>query len=319
MPKFLRLFLVNALIFFSLTLALFAGFEVYYRFFYDTTDSFGLSRVTLRWFARHYQRNKQGFRDTINYPASLGRGKERITFLGDSFTAGHGVKDPEKRFVNLLRKKLGPRWEVHALARNGNDLARYFRVLKKSKKAGYQFDKVILVYVLNDISDIIPEWQKIVRQIYKDSSKPLPFLIQHSYFLNTLYHRRQASQNPNISNYYAFVKDAYSGLIWKAQQERLRMLKKRVTDYGGRFAVVTFPFLHRLGPEYDYQEVHEKLNAFWRYEKVPHLDLLPVYQGFKPGDMTVNPFDAHPNERAHQLAADAIYDFLKTAFPDAKS
>jgi hypothetical protein len=320
MPKFLRLFLVNALVFFSFILVLFSGFEIYYRYFYDTTDSFGLTRTTTRWFERHHQRNNLGFRDNVNYSYRLKRGSQRLTFIGDSFTVGHGVKDPEDRFANLLRKRLGPRWEVHLLAQNGNDVSREIRLFEKVKKRGYHFDKVILVYVLNDISDIIPEWSKILKQIYKDRGKRLPFLIEHSYFLNTLYHRWHASQTPDIANYYQFVSGAYDdSLLWKMQQERLRMLEKRVADTGGQFAVITFPFLHRLGPEYEYKEAHEKLNAFWQKEGVPHLDLLPIYQGYNAREMTVNPFDAHPNERAHQMAADAICDFLKTAFTYGKS
>ena len=39
---------------------------------------------------------------------------------------------------------------------------------------------------------------------------------------------------------------------------------------------------------------------------MPHLDLLPVFRGFSPAQLTVNPFDAHPNEFANELAAKAI-------------
>ena len=46
--------------------------------------------------------------------------------------------------------------------------------------------------------------------------------------------------------------------------------------------MVTFPFLHALGPNYEYQFVHEELDQFWRELKVPHLDLLEVYRELPP-------------------------------------
>jgi hypothetical protein len=44
---------------------------------------------------------------------------------------------------------------------------------------------------------------------------------------------------------------------------------------------------------------------------VPHLDLLPVYVDYADAELVVNRFDAHPNEFAHSLAAEAIGRFLK--------
>src|SRR5256885_382239 len=50
--------------------------------------------------------------------------------------------------------------------------------------------------------------------------------------------------------------------------------------------------------------------SFWREQKVPHLDLLPVFKDLPPSRITVNRFDPHPNEYANQLAARAIDEFL---------
>ena len=85
---------------------------------------------------------------------------------------------------------------------------------------------------------------------------------------------------------------------------------KRIPVGLGIALAVTFPFLNALGPDYSYQFVHDELNAFWREEKVPHLDLLPVFKAMRPAAVTVNPFDAHPNELANALAAERINAFL---------
>ena len=76
--------------------------------------------------------------------------------------------------------------------------------------------------------------------------------------------------------------------------------------------MITFPFLHALGANYEYRFVHEELDQFWKGLNVPHLDLLPLFGQSAPQQITVNRFDAHPNEYAHALAAGVIESFLVT-------
>ena len=74
--------------------------------------------------------------------------------------------------------------------------------------------------------------------------------------------------------------------------------------------MITFPFLHSVGPDDVYRPVYEKLGRFWRTQGVAHLDLLPVFAGEDPDALVVNANDSHPNAYAHGLAADAIVPFL---------
>jgi hypothetical protein len=72
-----------------------------------------------------------------------------------------------------------------------------------------------------------------------------------------------------------------------------------------------------LGPAYPWQFVHDELGQLWRDLNVPHLDLLPVFANLPPTRLTVNRFDAHPNEFANQLAAEAIDRFLSATVQPA--
>ena len=298
----------NVLIFLMLFSTVLLGGEIYYRFVYDTTDAFGLSKTTKRWFMRHFQRNVDGFRDTVNYSLAIEPGKRRLTFIGDSFLAGHGVPDVENRFANLIRGRemFG---EVHVLGRCGFDLGHELEMLETLYELGYENDVVLLSYCLNDVSDVVPEWRGMLDRIYKVPSPG--FLFEESYFLNKLHARWRAARDPVVSDYYHFITDAYSGAEWEQQQRRLRQLLEMIREHDGTFLVVTFPFLHDLGPEYRYEFVHENLSQFWKDEGVPHLDLLDLYQPHKPETLIVNAQDPHPNEFAHALAADAIAEFLK--------
>ena len=307
-PRWFRLVVGNSLVFlFACSLVLLCG-ETYFRFFNDTTDSFGLTKSTARWFERHFQNNISGFRDSTEYTTIIPTGKRRVTFIGDSFTAGHGIPNVEDRFANVIRGE-HPNWEVHVVAQCGWDTGHQLSNFMDMERYGYQTDLVVLVYCLNDITDIVPEWLKISERIYA-STRP-GFFFEHSYFLNTLYFQWKAARDPDVSNYYQFVRDNYQGPIWELQKQRLKFLRDRVRDRGGQFLVVTFPFLHALGPDYEYRPIHQRLDEHWNELEVPHLDLLSVYKSSHPHEVTVNAHDAHPNERAHKMAAQAISVFLE--------
>ena len=156
----------NVLVFLTLLSVVLFGGEIYYRFIFDSTDSFGLCRTTERWFERHYHRNATGFRDSTNYLPEPALGASRVSFVGDSFTAGHGIADVEKRFVNIIRNRQAD-WEVHALAECGWDTGMEVNLLEFIPQSGYRTDYVVLVYCLNDVADILPEWLEISKQLYE--------------------------------------------------------------------------------------------------------------------------------------------------------
>jgi len=309
--RWLQLLIGNALVLLFLCSLVFLGGEIYYRFIYDTTDSFGYTKTAQRWSRRYYHRNAQGIRDSVDYVPDIPLGKRRITFLGDSFTAGYGVKNMADRFANRIQRA-HPEWEVHAVAVEGADTAQEFDILKSLAGYEYQFDEVVMVYCLNDLSDIVPEWDRVYKKIYADSKRQ-NWLVRNSYFANFLYYRLKARRNPDIANYYHFLLPAYRSPLWEQQKLRLKAIRDFVVAKGGHFSVVTFPFLHEpLDDRYEYRFVHEELGKFWRELKVPNLDLLGIYEGRTVHALVVNRFDAHPNVFAHKLAADAIEQFLDT-------
>jgi len=312
-----RLLLGNLLVLLvPITLTLAAG-EIYFRFCYDTTDSIAYTKVAERWIKRHYHHNKAKWRDNIEYSLTIAAGKRRVSFLGDSFTAGHGIKDVEDRFSNRIRRE-HPDWEIHVLAGNGLDTGAELGFIDSYSARGYQVDQVVLVYCLNDINDLLAEWTQTLADVTNRVTGRLPFY-DDSYFLDIAYFRLTVAQIPWIKNYFSFVREAYRSEKWEEQKQRLLALRDVVARRGGKLSVVTFPFLHALGPNYEYQFVHDQLNEFWREAGVPHLDLLPVFKDYPPARLTVNPFDAHPNEFANELAAKAIDKFLVGQVTNAAS
>ena len=285
------------------------GLEVFYRFVYDATDSFALAKTSQRWFARHYQENSWHVRDDVDYQDARTSGRRRVTFLGDSFTNGHGVADVDQRFANRLRA-MHPEWDVQVLARDGLDTGAELTLLTRKLAEGYQTDDLVLVYCLNDIGDLIPEWRRTVDALYAEQAAA-GFLVRNSYAINFLSLRWRSRSSPEIAGYYPQLVAAYASARWQVQSTRLRRLATLTAAHGIRLWVVTFPFLQLLGPDYPFRVAHERLDALWPALGVAHLDLLPVFAGRPPESLAVNRYDPHPNETAHALAAQAIDELLR--------
>ena len=286
---------------------LFIG-ETWYRFFVDTTDSFALNKITKRWGERYYKLNNLKARDNIDYPLKPSVGKHRYSFVGDSFTAGHGIKNVRDRFSNILREKLDA--EVHIIAANGLETVDEYQLITKLNQVDqYEFDVIVLVYCLNDIAPFIPETNEIYGKIYEYDNQ-LSWFEKQSYFLNYWSFRVWAMNNEHIQNYGAFVSAAYKDQTWLKQVELIKSLVGMIRSKGWELRVVTFPFLHQFNQHYQFYDAHEKLGDLWTTLQVPNLDLLPVFIHHKAENLVVNKFDAHPNERANQIAANAIEHFL---------
>lgn len=216
----------------------------------------------------------------------------------------------ENRFANIVRRQRIADWDVHVLAENGNDTGQELELFRRLLPSDYEFDVLVLVYCLNDISDLVPEWTEIHKRIYAGQQSE-GYLVRHSYLVNDLYYRLKVSRDPEVVNYYGFVRGAYESEAWHRQKQRLRELVELCRARGIELMVVTFPFLHALGETYEYRGVHQKLGQLWQELGVPHLDLLSVYGEHAPGDLVIGRCDVHPNEYAHGLAARYIVPFIE--------
>jgi hypothetical protein len=291
----------------SLLSLLFLGIESYYRFVCDQTDAMAMTLVSGAWSARHFHTNSTGVRDNVDYLNALTPGRRRVTFVGDSFTAGYGVKDVEDRFVNRIRR-LHPDWEVHAVAKPGLDTSTEVEIMHNlTVSNGYRLDQVVLVYCMNDIGELMPGWVEGYKKMIADPFRR-SWLCQNSYFVNLFYQRYQRQQNAYMQKYYDEVEAAYKGPLWEMEKVGLGAFRNLTRMRGGRLLVVTFPY---MDTGLRFKSAHDQLDQYWKEQGVPHLDLLATFSNLPPAKLVVNPHDTHPNEYAHALAAVAIDEFLR--------
>lgn len=293
------------------TLALPIG-EAYYRFLYDTTDSYQASRVSQRWTARHYRLNDAGVRDDVDYGAAAADDRPRLLVIGDSYTNGHGVADVADRFANRLRSRR-PGWAVELIAEDGLDTGAIVERLDRRLATGSRVDVVLYAYCVNDLSDLIRELDGPTRRLYAE--RP-PWLVRHSYLLDVWWWRLRIGLDPELGRYFEHLERAYRDERWELQRGRLARLDEAATGAGARLVVMTWPFFERL-EDPAYREIHAALDDSWRTLGVPHDDLSDAFEGEPIDAWIVNPHDTHPNPRAHAVAADAAERLVSSALDAA--
>ncbi len=239
----------------------------------------------------------------------------RIVALGDSFTWGDGVY-VEDAWPARLERLLGrleppvpvevvtvsrPGWgtvqEVDAVARRLDRLAP---------------DLILLAYVLNDAEPGPGEPLDRLRAPL-ERRKPAGasrWLHGASALYRLAWERLENDRQRRAFLFY--YRALYGQPGWAAAREALDRLRELAAARGTPVVVLLFPiFDGPLDQSYPYRPLQELVAAEMRWREFRVLDLLAAYRRVDPRRLALEPFtDAHPNELAHRLAAEAIRDYL---------
>jgi hypothetical protein len=107
-------------------------------------------------------------------------------------------------FPNLIRRA-HPDWDANILAKLGWDTGDELKFMRKILNDSYQVDLVVLIYCMNDVSDLMPEVRTMLEQI---NGKPAheSWLCRKSYLFDLMYYRFKASHNSFTTNVDRFLK-----------------------------------------------------------------------------------------------------------------
>lgn len=304
----LRLALGNLLVTACLLSLVGLAGETYLRFLSYETDSFGVTLTSRRWFALFPTLNSLSHRD-VEWTRDKAPGVRRIAFVGDSFTYGWGIDDAEDRFTNVLQGRFnrqgGEKVEVMNVAWAAWDTADQLKAIALMINE-YDVDEVVLCHLPNDIEKLIE-----VTDDFDPVRPPQSWLVntESSFLINHLYYRVFARLDPSVGGYFDWLADGFADEdIWREHQDRLGSIIKLCRDHGVTLRVTLLPFLKTTGEKFQSKEIHRKLAAFFALNGVEIVDLLEVTEGRPPADLVVNAHDHHPNEQAHRLFADALWD-----------
>ncbi len=282
--------------------------ELYFAIWYDQSDSFNMSNVSKHWFDRHVQKNNEGFRDVRPFLKTVPEAMQRVCFVGDSFTFGHGIKQVADRFSDRIAEHLETarpgKFLVSNIGEAGIDVRQVTNIVETIVKHDRRIDILVYTICLNDIDGYEPGSSQQQQRLSLHS--PQFFLFRSTYFFNMFYFRVQQARLPDVRNYYSDLAESYQGTPWNGMRRKLDELREFCQDHDIDLRIVIFPFLHNLGPDYPFDVAHDRILGYCRETALPCLDLKPVLLPHVGEGLTVNRFDAHPNERAHALAAEAM-------------
>lgn len=264
----------------------------------------------------HVRRNADGFRDdpfVVPKPART----FRILALGDSFTFGDGIREVASTWPEVLETRLAPlcpHAEVLNLGVPGTNTS-YHRALFDRLGATLSPDLVILGFVPNDPEP--PGANREIVPVRLDPpllpSRPLDRALartSHAYAFvrgkkNALLERFGFKET-----YDEYVRSLYRpGPDWERFERDARGLAESCRSRGVPLAVAVFPLFHDL--EHDpYHAELDRAAALFRGTGAVVVDLREAYRGIPSSALWIAPTDAHPNERAHRLAAEALLERL---------
>ncbi len=163
----------------------------------------------------------------------------------------------------------------------------------------------MLCYVPNDIEKLLPRTSD-----FDPIRPPEPVMVNltNSCLVDQLYRRVWVPRVATVRRYHDWLATGFADPdIWRRHQQQLGAILALGRDRGLTMRVVLLPFLRISGEGYQARRLHATLTEFFQANGTQVVDLLGALAGHDAADLVVNSHDAHPNELANELFADAIW------------
>ena len=291
--------------------------EAYFRFVYDESDSLGFLSIAHKWQARHVSLNGSYLRDREFNPQKR-PGELRVAVIGDSIAFGWGVNDPNNRFGNQLERLLrsaGKDATVYNLARFGTGSVDQINTFHDH--AYLDFDLVVWQYFLNDMfsGDENPN-PTIVRQA-NDRLQPkglLAWVTQKSVLAQFVYWHLTTGYDETFRELnYAYLASYDDPNLLARHKQQIETFLNELKNKNIPVIVIIFPFLNHPQLQAKAAPYEQQLSEWFEQGQTSGvIRLSKVLEGRPNQQLVVGRFDNHPNEMVHQLAAEQLYQMIKT-------
>ena len=292
----------------------YSGFEAYFRYRFDQSDSLGFLRVTQRWNQRHVVYNNYQYRDK-NFTVDKPPGTVRIGVMGDSNTFGYGIKNVSDRFSDQLEAALnknGYKAQVYNFGVPGFDTEQEVNEYKRVEP--FNFDIVVWAYFLNDIEEASRSaGGAVLRGAQAEPPGILRFLIDKSYFFDYVYWRLDARYSKTFEGVRNADLSQYNNReIFNHHTSLIDGFTSSIESQGKKIVALVMPFFYFF-PNYPQNaiDIHKKMDGVFTSDGVSSVvDVLDYVKGKKSKDLVVGPYDSHPNVYVHHLIAQKLYDAI---------
>jgi lysophospholipase L1-like esterase len=253
--------------------------------------------------------NRYGFRDFDYESADKENDVIRIAFVGDSVTLGLWVDHKDifvKKFEDKAKRRVRDR-KVQGLnfGVDGYNTVQIYEMLR-DRVIGFSNDQVVYVMCLNDF-----DFEEAAAEKILYFRKPRSFL--WSRLNKAAYNYRRRKEKDYYFFHYSENRDVVYGTILKMRD----LLGRHEVDF--RVAIVpVFIFEEDNFDSYKYTTIHREISDFLTRSSIQVHDLFDTFKkrDLAPKDYAYDVW--HPNEKGHEVIADALVDFVLAEYESSK-
>lgn len=239
-----------------------------------------------------------------------------MAVVGDSFSFA-----PYMQFDDAFPKKLERMLNLNAQDKKAEVInygvpaySTVHEVPKVKQAIKEQADIILLQITLNDpeIKGETPIGITVYNRFGPPEYGPVAkFLVKHSRLAGFVAQRLHNSKTQKEYRDY-FIDLFENPRSWNSFKGAIEQIHAACRESNTPLAAVVFPlFGLPLDERYPFYGIHEKVNGLLSQLGVAHLDISEIYKGIPLERLQVLPgVDRHPNEIAHRMAAEKIYDWL---------
>lgn len=257
------------------------------------------------WYKKYWKPiNSLGFRDdepNNNHPV--------ILFVGDSFTAGHGLKSVDDRFSNIVDNELNKKKRKYTIINIGKPNLDSKSEYEEMKNFLYMTrikpQKIILQYFGNDIEGVAEDNGLIFKGFRppSDMNNFILFIGSGSYFFNYLYFLfpREYLGMPYIT----YLTKAYQDdAILSKHKKDLELFVNYAKENSIQLIVLVFPFFNDMEKS-DALYVNDIAN-FFRMNEINVINVSALSRNIPLNERTVNKNDSHASKKLNKIIAQEI-------------
>ena len=284
------------------------GLELGLRYVWVMSDNFQFSAMHRNWSRLYWNPLNdvdEGYRD---YPPAPNDERTHILVAGDSLVAGYGVNNINDTFPHLLADRLGEGYTVNIVAQPGWGISTAFGAIQNYPT---QPDIVILSHYINDIAEGAAgqQYGQPFPTIRLEPTEAQRWWVENFHIANFLYYRVYLyTQHDSVGLYNDWLRGAYENeSAWNAYQAEMQAWIDWTDANDVELIVIVWSNLLAID---EWRDVTQPVTNYFQERDIPVVDMSEHLAGETPNELTVNLFDAHPNEYSHDVASAQLYEVI---------
>lgn len=293
--------------------------------FIPRSHGFGYTYGAQNWMHYYWKPiNEYGFRDKSLYDLTLasentsrtdsesgeniGKQRDIVFFVGDSFTAGHGIKHVEQRYTDLVGNAL-PSVRGVNLGKNGLDTRGAYKTMTDFvSKTGITPKTIVFQYFGNDIDEVGRDYGIQFEGLlpYEKLGIPAKLIVRGSFLVNYFY---WLFPNVNSEEYIRQLTEMYRNeQIMSDHASDLQQFVDFAEEHESDLIVVIFPFLSDLDLS---REIYSlQIGDFFDKQGISVIQVADFVEEIEPRKRIVNSNDGHASVAVQEIVAAEIVSVL---------